>query len=51
MSDVKKRRAILATCYLNNFYGCYASLQTFLNFLIMKKKQNRNKISDKSITS
>ena len=29
MSDVEKRRAALAACWLNNLYGFYASLQTF----------------------
>ena len=35
MSDVEKRRAVLAVCCLNNLYGFNALLQTFLNFLIM----------------
>ena len=30
---------------------CYTSLQTFLNFLIMKKQQKRNKIIHKMISS
>ena len=52
MSDVQIRRAILAASCLNNLYGCYASLQTFLNFLIMKKqKQKRNNIIQKIISS
>ena len=51
MSDVEKRKAMLVACCLNNSYGCYASLQTFLNFLIMKKQQKRNKIIRKFISS
>ena len=44
ISDTEKRRAILVACCLNNFYDCYASLQTFLNFLITKKtKQNKTR--------
>ena len=35
MSDVEKRKAILVACCLNNLYGCYASLKTFVNFLII----------------
>ena len=35
MSDVKKIRAVLAACCLNDLYGFYASLQTYINFLIM----------------
>ena len=50
ISDTEKRRAILVACCLNNFYDCYASLQTFLNFLITKKqnktKQERNNSQD-----
>ena len=45
MPDVEKRRTILVTCCLNNLYGCCASLQTSLNFLIMKittKNQNNS---------
>ena len=38
-------------CCLNNLYGCYASLPTFVNFLIMKKQQKRNKIIHKIISS
>ena len=41
MSDLEKRRAILVACCLNNLYGCYASLQTFLNFLIWKNTNNK----------
>ena len=48
MSDVIKRKAILVAYCLNNLYGCYASLQTFLNFLRMKKQYSRNKIIHKS---
>ena len=50
MPDVEKRKAILVVCSLNNLYGRYASLQTFLNFLIMKKQQKRNKIILKFIS-
>ena len=42
MSDVEKRRTILVACFLNNLYGCYASLQTFLNALIMNNNNNNN---------
>ena len=49
--DVDKRRSILVTCCLNNLYGCYVSLQTFLYFLIMKKQQKRKKIIQKIISS
>ena len=47
MSDVEKEGQLVACC-LNNLYGCYASLQTFLNFLIMKsgKKKNNNNSQD-----
>ena len=38
-------------CCLNNLYGCYASLPTFVNFLLMKKQQKRNKIIHKIISS
>ena len=51
MSYVDKRKAILVACCLNNLYRCYASLQTFLSFLIMKKQQKRNKIIHKFISS
>ena len=51
MSDVEKRKAILVACCLNRLYGCYASLQTFLNYLIMKKEQKRNKLIRKIISS
>ena len=51
ISDAEKRRAILVVCSLNNSYGCYASLQTFLNLLIMKNQQKRNKIIHKIILS
>ena len=51
MSDVEKRKAILVACCLNNLYSCYASLQTFLNFLLMKKQQKTNKIIHKIISS
>ena len=37
MSDVEKRRAALFPCYLDNLYGSYTSLQTFLNFSTMYK--------------
>ena len=37
----KEEQYILDTCFLNNLYDCYASLQTFLNFLIMKKEQKK----------
>ena len=52
MSDVEKR-AILVTSNLNNFcvFLCYTSLQTFLNFSIMKKQQKRKKIIHKIISS
>ena len=50
MSVVEKRKAILVACCLNNLYGCYVSLQTFFNFLIMKK-QKLNKIIRKIISS
>ena len=46
-SYVEKKVAILVAilaCCLNNLYDCCASLQTFLNFLIMKKQ-----ISNKTI--
>ena len=39
MPDIEKRRAILVACCLNNCYGCFAPLETFPNFLIMKKQQ------------
>ena len=39
MPDVEKRRAIAGTCCLNNLYGCYASLQAFLNFLLIKNNK------------
>ena len=42
-----KIRTILVRCCLNKLYGCYASLQTFLNFLIMKTQQIKNKIIHK----
>ena len=51
MPDVEKRKAILVACCPNNLYGRYASLQTFFNFLIMKKQQKRNKIIRKFIPS
>ena len=51
MSDVEKRKAILVACCLNKLYGCYASLQTFLNYLIKKKEQKRNKLIRKFISS
>ena len=51
MSDIEKRRAILNARCLNNLYGCYASLQTFLNFLLMKRQQKRNKIVHQIISS
>ena len=38
---VKKSKAILVACCLNNLYGCCASLQTCLNFLIMKKNTKK----------
>ena len=45
-NDVEKRRAILVVCCLNDLYGCYASLQTFLHFSnngkTTKKKQNNS---------
>ena len=43
MSHVEKRKAMLVAYCLNNLYGCYASLETFLNVLIMKKKQHKIK--------
>ena len=43
MSAVARRRAIL-TDYLNNLYGCYVSLQSFIGFLMTKKQQKRNNI-------
>ena len=42
MSGVEKRRTVLVACFLNNLYGCYASLQAFLNALIMKNNNNNN---------
>ena len=51
MSVVEKRKAILVACCLNNLYGCYISLQTFFNFLIMKKQQKWNKIIHMIISS
>ena len=51
MSDVGKGRTILVACCLNNLYGCYASLQTFLNFLFVKKQRKINQIVLKIITS
>ena len=52
MFDVGKRKAILVACYLNNLYGCYASLPTFLIFLNNEKtKTKRNKIILKSTSS
>ena len=43
MFDVEKWKAILVACYLNNLYGCYASLQTFLFFLNSEKKKEKKK--------
>ena len=51
MSDVEKRRATLAARCSNNLYGFYASLHTFLNFLIMWKQQKRNNINHKITSS
>ena len=51
MSDVGKGRTILVACCLNNSYGCYASLQTFLNFLFMKKQRKINQIVLKIIST
>ena len=51
MSVVEKRKAILVACCLNTLYGCYISLQTFFDFLIMKKQQKWNKIIHKIISS
>ena len=31
------KKAALVLCYLNNIYDIYASLQTFSNFLMIKK--------------
>ena len=51
MHHVEKRRAMLVGWCLDNFYGFYASLQTF-NFLIIKKQQQkRNKTIHKIISS
>ena len=41
MSDVEKRRPIFVAFCLNKLYGCCTSLQTFFNFLIMKKEQKK----------
>ena len=51
MFDVGKGRTILVACCLNNLYGCYASLQTFLNFLFMKKQRKINQIVLKIIST
>ena len=51
MPDVEKRRATLAGRCLNNLYGFYASLHTFLNFLIMWKQHKRNNINHKITSS
>ena len=55
MSDIEKRRAILAACCLSNFYGCYVLLQTFLlnneKKKKKKKKQKKNKVIRKIISS
>ena len=41
MSDVEKRRAALVARCLNNLHVFYASLHTFLNFLITQKQKKK----------
>ena len=43
MSYVEKRKVILVARCLNNLYGWCESLQTFFNFLIVKKQQKETK--------
>ena len=45
---LKKRPILIARC-LNNLYGCFESLQSFFNFLIIKKQQKGNKVVHKII--
>ena len=42
---LKKRRAILVSCCLNNLYGSYATMQTFLKFNNEKTRKEKQKNS------
>ena len=44
MSGVIQRNAAILSACICNLFGCYESLQSYLNVLITKKQQRRNKI-------